>query len=78
MAIKINVSEAKAHLSQLLDKAIAGEVIIITRSGRSLVRLTPVVSPRFQRVLGTAKGDFVVPGDFNDPLPDDVLAMFEK
>jgi len=78
MAIKINLSEAKAHLSQLLDKAIAGEDIIITRSGRPLVRLTPVVSPRFQRVLGTAKGDFVVPGDFNDPLPDHVLAMFEK
>ncbi|HEV8147681.1 MAG TPA: hypothetical protein VGP79_14930 [Bryobacteraceae bacterium] len=30
------------------------------------------------RKLGTAKGDFVVPANFNDPLPDSVLAEFEK
>jgi antitoxin (DNA-binding transcriptional repressor) of toxin-antitoxin stability system len=47
------------------------------RSGKPLVRLTPVETAPAPRVLGTAKGEFVVPADFNEPLPDDVLAQFE-
>ena len=46
------------------------------------VRLTPVKpsgrSAPFRRQIGTAKGQFVVPDDFDDPLPDDILAAFEK
>ena len=38
----VNIAEAKAKLSELLDRAIAGEEIIIARSGRPLARLVPV------------------------------------
>jgi hypothetical protein len=48
------------------------------RSGKRLVRLTPLDAAPFHRQLGTAKGDFVVPEDLNDPLPVDILAVFEK
>ena len=83
MAIEVGVSEAKTNLSRLLEKAMAGEEVIIKRSGRPLVRLTPVKpasgrSAPFRRQIGTAKGQFVVPDDFDDPLPDDILAAFEK
>jgi prevent-host-death family protein len=74
---QMNVHEAKTHLSKLLDQAMAGEEVVIMRSGKPLVRLTPVETAPVPRVLGTAKGEFVVPADFNDPLPDDVLAQFE-
>lgn len=74
----VSVHEAKTHLSRLLEQALAGEEVIITRSGKPLVRLTPVEKAPVLRKLGTAKGDFVVPADFNDPLPDDILAEFEK
>jgi prevent-host-death family protein len=37
---QVNVHEAKTHLSKLLDQAIAGEEVVITRSGKPLVRLT--------------------------------------
>jgi antitoxin (DNA-binding transcriptional repressor) of toxin-antitoxin stability system len=47
------------------------------RSGKPLVRLMPVETAPAPRILGTAKGDFVVPDDFDEPLPDDVLAQFE-
>jgi prevent-host-death family protein len=74
---QMNVHQAKTHLSKLLDQAIAGEEVVIMRSGKPLVRLIPVESAPAPRVLGTAKGDFTVPDDFNEPLPDDVLAQFE-
>ena len=75
---EVNVHEAKTQLSRLLDQAMAGEEVIIMRSGRRLVRLTPVESAPARRVLGTAKGDFVVPDNFDDPLPEEVLAEFER
>ena len=78
MSVEVNVHEAKTHLSRLLDQAMSGEDIIIMRSGRPLVRLTPVETAPVRRKLGTAKGAFVVPLDFDDPLPDEVLAEFEK
>ena len=74
---QMNVHEAKTHLSKLLDQALAGEDVVIMRSGKPLVRLTPVETAPASRALGTAKGDFVVPEDFNEPLPDEVLAQFE-
>jgi prevent-host-death family protein len=78
MAIEANVHEAKTHLSRLLDQALAGEEVIIMRSGRRLVRLVPVDLAPCRREPGTAKGDFVVPEDFDAPLPDEILAEFER
>jgi prevent-host-death family protein len=78
MSVEVNVHEAKTHLSRLLEQALAGEDVVIKRSGRPLVRLIPVESAPFQRRLGTAKGEFVVPDDFDAPLPDDILDEFEK
>ena len=71
------------NLSRLLEKAMAGEEIIIMRSGRPMVRLTPVESAPvmlvpFRRKLGTAKGQIFISDDFNDPLPEEILAAFEK
>jgi len=76
--VEVNVHEAKTQLSRLLDQAMSGEEVIIMRSGRRLVRLVPVEDAPSRRVLGTAKGDFVVPDDFDDPLPEEVLAEFER
>ena len=78
MAVEVNVHEAKTHLSRLLARAMAGEEVIIMRAGKRLVRLTPVEASPGPRKLGTAKGDFVVPDDFDAPLPDEILDAFEK
>lgn len=78
MPVEVSVHEAKTHLSRLLEWAMAGEEILITRFGRKLVRLTPVESAPQRRKLRTAKGDFVVPDDFDAPLPDEVLTEFER
>ena len=60
--------EAKTHLSQLLARALAGEEIVITRSGEPLVTLVPVQRKRKPN-FGYARGTFTVPDDF-DEIPE--------
>lgn len=76
--MKVNVHEAKTHFSRLLDRALAGEEVIVMKSGRPLVKLVPVEGAPAPRTLGSAKGDFVTPADFNAPLPEGVLAEFKR
>lgn len=42
----VNLADAKAHLSELVSKAEAGEEIIITRRGQPVARLVPVAAPK--------------------------------
>jgi prevent-host-death family protein len=78
MSVAVNVHEAKTHLSRLLEQAMAGEDVVIMRSGRPLVRLTPVAAAPRARKIGSAAGVFTVPDDFDAPLPDEILAEFER
>jgi antitoxin (DNA-binding transcriptional repressor) of toxin-antitoxin stability system len=52
--------------------------ISIEKAGTPLVPLTPAADAPAPRRLGTAKGDFVVPDDFDAPLPARVLDAFER
>lgn len=75
MTKSVGVHEAKTHLSRLLDDVAAGEEVVITRRGAAVARLVP--SRPAVRSLGMDRGRFVVPDDFDAPLPDDELAAFE-
>ena len=67
----INIYEAKTHLSRLVDRAEAGEEIVIARNGKPAARLVPLaIEKRAPRVLGSMRGLIHVPDDFNDPMPD--------
>ena len=74
--VEVNVHEAKTHLSRLLRRVAAGEEIVIARSGKPIARLVPIRSDE-PRQLGTDRGLFTVPDDFDAPLPDDLLEDFE-
>jgi prevent-host-death family protein len=74
---EVNVHEAKTHLSRLLQRVAGGEEIVIARAGKPIARLVPV-EPRPQRVIGQDEGLFEIPEDFDAPLPDEVLALFES
>ena len=73
----VNVHEAKTHLSRLLRRVARGEEIVIAKAGRAVARLVPVEGGG-RRVLGSDRSRFTVPADFDEPLPDDVLADFER
>jgi prevent-host-death family protein len=76
MTKSVGVHEAKTHLSRLLEDVVAGEEVIITRRGEEVAKLVPPRRPSVRR-LGVDRGRFVVPEDFDAPLPDDLLAAFE-
>ena len=73
---EVGVHAAKTNLSRLLRRVAAGEEIIITRGGDPVARLVPASRPR--PGLGMLQGALVVPDDFDAPLPDDILAQFER
>lgn len=75
---KVSVADAKAQLSSLLDEVERGDAVTITRHNVPVAELRPIAQANTgPRPWGLAKGSFVVPDDFNDPLPDDLLDAFE-
>ena len=74
----VNVREAKTQLSRLLKRVAAGEEVLIAKAGRPVARLVPIILPAGRRVLGSAKGKFTIPEDFDAPLPGEILVGFER
>jgi prevent-host-death family protein len=78
MPTQFNLAEAKAKLSELLDRALAGEEIIIARAGEPLAKLMPV-KPKRSRKPGAWRGwgDSIPTDAFLAPMdPDDLDAGF--
>lgn len=74
---RVNIHEAKTELSKLVERAEAGEEIVIARAGKPAAKLVPLTKSRGRRRLGLLDGKFHIPDDFNAPLPDSVLGAFE-
>jgi prevent-host-death family protein len=72
----INVYEAKTRLSQLVDKAAAGEDVVVSRNGRPLVRITRLEAVKRPIRFGLLKGKVRIAKDFDAPLPDDAVPGF--
>jgi len=72
-----NIHEAKTHFSKLVERAAAGEEIIIGKAGKPVARLVPYKAPRTlpKRKLGAWKGKVWMAPDF-DTLPPEVIAAF--
>jgi prevent-host-death family protein len=60
MSVQVNIAEAKAKLSSLLARTLAGEDIVIARAGKPLARLVPVAKP--PRRKGAWRG-WQIPGE---------------
>jgi prevent-host-death family protein len=76
--IVINIHEAKAKLSEYLDKVAAGERVLICKRNQPVAELRAVEQKRTEpRPLGGAKG-IIIPPAFFDPMPDDFLDAFES
>jgi prevent-host-death family protein len=81
----VNIHTAKTHLSSLIAEAEAGESIVIARAGKPAVKLVPVKKKsakpvksktRLDRKPGFLKGKIWIGPDFDDPLPENMLAAF--
>lgn len=67
---QFNIHIAKAHLSELIQKCLLGEEVIIARDNKPMVKLVPMKPIKSQRKLGIAKGLINIASDFNEPLED--------
>jgi prevent-host-death family protein len=76
--MEVNVHEAKTHLSKLLERVALGEEIVIAKAGKPVAKLVAINDRPKTRILGSARGEFVVPDDFNNPLPKEIEDLFYK
>jgi prevent-host-death family protein len=77
VASTFNLYDAKTRLSELVDRAAAGEEIVIAKNGKPLAKLGPLPAERASRSPGGWEGAVWVADDFDAPLSDDLLRAFE-
>lgn len=72
----VNIHEAKAQLSRLVDQAVKGETFIIAKAGKPLVKVAGLDAPEAPRRIGFLEGEIVVPMDFDRMCDAKIAALF--
>jgi len=76
--IKLNIHEAKTHLSRYLSSLQKGEKILLCKRNVPIAEIVPITkSGNRPRPIGLAKGAFAVSPDFFAPLPQDIQNAFD-
>ncbi len=77
--IRLNMHEAKTHLSRYVAQLQEGETIVLCRRNEPVAEIRALPRVRMKRrPFGLARGQFNVPDSFLAPLPDDILDAFQK
>jgi len=77
--IKVNIHDAKTHMSRYLERVAQGETIILCKRNIPVAEIRGIKKDKkTERPIGLAKGIFHVPDEFFDPLPDDMISFFSK
>lgn len=75
---QVNVAQAKSQLPELIERAASGEVIVLARAGKPRAKIVALDADDVTlRKPGKGKGRFRMKKDFDQPLPEDVLKLFE-
>jgi prevent-host-death family protein len=72
----VAIHTARTHLSRLLEEVAAGEEIVIAKAGKPVARLLPYAPRRNPRAPGLLKGKIWIADDFDEPLPEEIMAAF--
>jgi prevent-host-death family protein len=67
---QVSADEAKERLAELIEAAVKGETVLITRDDEQVVRLVPITRTKRRRKAGSAQGLIVMSDDFDAPLED--------
>ena len=77
---QVNIHAAKTHLSKLVERAAAGETIVLAKGGKPRARLVPLddaeVAPPPKRTFGWLRGQIDVPDDFDTMFQKEIEDMF--
>lgn len=75
--IRLNIHEAKTHLSRYLDRLARGETILLCKRNQPIAEIRGLpAARRSKRPIGLAKGEFEIPAAFDEPLPADLARGF--
>lgn len=75
--MKATVEEVENGPSEFLHRVLEGETIVLYQGKRAVAEIRPILETQRLRPVGLAEGEFVVPDDFDAPLSDDLLDLFE-
>jgi prevent-host-death family protein len=75
--MNVSVEDMKRDPEGVLHRVFEGETLVLTDHGRPVAEIRPIEHVRRPRPFGLASGTFVVPDDFDEPLPEEVLRDFE-
>jgi antitoxin (DNA-binding transcriptional repressor) of toxin-antitoxin stability system len=67
---QVSVEEAKTTLPDLIDAAVSGDDVVITKDEQHIVKLVPVTRVKAVPQFGSAKGLITIADDFDEPLDD--------
>ena len=73
----INIHEAKTNLSRIIETVFRGSEVILAKAGKPMVKIVPLQAKKREIKFGVLKGKIRIAHDFDAPLPDDVLDLFE-
>jgi prevent-host-death family protein len=73
----VEIHEASRSLARLVERAAAGEEVILTKTGRPVARLVPVVAPKATRRPGGWRGQVHIAPEFDAQLPEELEKAFE-
>jgi prevent-host-death family protein len=73
MIDQVSIEEIKRDVQAYLRRVRNGDTIIITDAGEPMAEIKPVQPTHGLRPYGLGAGDFVVPADFDEPLPEAIL-----
>ena len=74
--MKVGIYEAKSKLSKMVELALEGEEVVITKNGKDKVKLVPIPEKK-KDWIGMYEGQIKIHDSFFDPLDEETLALFE-
>jgi antitoxin (DNA-binding transcriptional repressor) of toxin-antitoxin stability system len=76
--ISLNINEIQQDLSTFIKLIQEGNSFIITQADQPIAEIKPIAKQpeKQRRPIGLCQGEFIVPDDFNDPLPEEIINLF--
>jgi prevent-host-death family protein len=76
--IRVNIHEAKTHLSRYLKRVMKGESVILCKRNTPIAEIRPLPKAEAKpRPFGLAKGKIEIGEEFFEPLPEEIIRAFE-
>ncbi|MBF0228686.1 MAG: type II toxin-antitoxin system Phd/YefM family antitoxin [Desulfamplus sp.] len=75
--ISVNIDTIQQNFLHYLKQIDSGETVLILKADRPIAELKPISDSKILRPYGLCYGEFTVPDDFDEPLPESTILEFE-